>query len=90
MRLMTLMSVEAIDCVVAKGGGGVQKELAFRVVELVRGKQSAEEAKKESEALFGGSGETTNSVIMTREKMSSLTLVELMLETSLAPSKVCL
>lgn len=88
LHLLTLLPTESIARVCAQGGGASQKELAYRVVELVRGTDAAEEARRASLALFGGSAGDAPQLAMSREKLAKITLVEVMVESGLAPSKV--
>ncbi len=83
MKLLTMMDIEELDRLSNLGGGSSQKELAYRVVELVRGVDAAEEAKKASIALFEGSGSTENVQVCSQE----LTLAEILVRFGLAPSK---
>ena len=86
MGLMTLMTPQQIAEACALGGGKAQKELAYRVVELVRGTEAAESARTASEALFAGE-ESSVCLAVARSKAETMTVVELAVEASLVPSK---
>jgi tyrosyl-tRNA synthetase len=88
MGLMTLMSREAIAEACSRGGGAAQKELGYRVVELLRGTEAAEEAKSRSEALFSGAESAENALLeVSRDRLQKLSVAELALEVGLVPSK---
>lgn len=88
LKLLTFLPIEEIDRVCALGGGAAQKELAFRVVELVRGTEAANEAKRASLALFGGEGNDAPKIALKRDRVQAAFLVDLMVEElGLAPSK---
>ncbi len=88
MALLTLMTESEISESCQRGGGAAQKELAYRVVELLRGPEAAEEAKKKSEALFSGVADAGNAALsLTREKLRSMSVVELLVAAGLVASK---
>lgn len=89
MGLMTLMPMDEIAKACAVGGGHAQRVLAREVVALLRGEEAAAQAIKDSEALYGSGGAEglEASVVLSRQKLSSLTAVDIALQAGLVPSK---
>ena len=93
LRLMTLMPIEEIEEVCRSSvGGHAQRVLAYKVVELVRGREAADRAKEKSESLFqssngAGSQDLTSDASISRADVDSKTVFEIVSDLKLLKSK---
>ena len=87
LKLMTFLDLKEIDDICARGNGDGQKVLAKEVVALIRGPKAAQEAEEMSKSLFGGSSESESNVVMDREKLDTMSVIDIALELGMIESK---